>query len=929
MATDLNKLRELIQGKKIGPAPIFGIPKTETPEVDSFEERAAQTTDPVREGIGLPTVAKKVRQFILPSRQELFEEKQKEAQQTLVPTVGLLKEIENEQAAGSPVSVRLREDEESVLSTEEFEKWKEATVFDIPDITGIVSSISARGLSRLSNRISKLFSKPAIRDEILENIPVLTKETAERLATQLEKETSEVVIERTLGREIAQQGGQLGSAVSRLVDEGVDVAPTGRIVDNRPVFNVPARNIAARVSPTVVDAAQAIPRSVIRAAEREILSGSLQRPVQIVNTEEGSRIIEGLERLIAADNLGVRVDVTEALPSPGVKTTGVRPTKLPPVSKATPELTPASRDVYEDVYASVTPNVVPSRVGRQQPVDLRTITGKLQTGRPIASGYDQIMSQLYKMGLPEKDRAFIRKFMRSVGKEKFDGLSAQLDDLGVDIPGAYDFKNRLFLLSKELSEGKEMDVWTIVHELWHSLSRYLPEQQLQILNKEFIAERNAAMNKHAWFKFIMSRGQKSGVYRVLSDADAEQFHKLFPNKKNVLMDRDGKNVFDWDTKIDGRRAYRFMNIDEFMAEELTRKTMPPAKTEGQSLIGKIKQMFNDIVDSFKRAFPQSVKETVIDRMHKDFLNGKYQTMQADKSIRQRLYEGRRAKDPMRASLEDALQDTSPGFFRRKPKPKPENDITVGKRNVNTFSDATPEEKLNIDDVSRNRIKDIARRDQHTLNPTRATGSLEGRNLAKEVEANINKYNAKLKDPEIARIREQNLLGPETISDIILRKRGIISDTEAIERAKRIQGTLKDVVNLPKGSVATKEQYTAIEQIVQQEREINQKLRNILDHGGVTGGKAERNLIENLKEGYEQMSDQEILVHALQESTTNLKKAEIVLLGLRAEAGRSLQALSQTVDAVDNRLRILYTRINRSKKYDAFEKQALTEMNDGC
>jgi len=230
----------------------------------------------------------------------------------------------------------------------------------------------------------------------------------------------------------------------------------------------------------------------------------------------------------------------------------------------------------------------------------------------------------------------------------------------------------------------------------------------------------------------------------------------------------------------------------------------------------------------------------------------------------------------------------------------------------------------IDVAEQKAIRELAARDQRALRPTRAVGRTDSRDLKAEIEANVAKYNAKMPDAEIVRIREQNLLNPESIDEIILRKRGIITDAEAIARAKNIQGTLQDVIDLPKGTVATKEQYTAIEQIVQNEREINKALQEAFDQGIATGGAAERRLIEQTNPEFVGKSDDELLLLALQESTMKLKKAEIVLLGVRSEAGRSLQGMKQYVEGVDNRLRILFNNINRNKKLDEPAKEAMIE-----
>lgn len=276
-------------------------------------------------------------------------------------------------------------------------------------------------------------------------------------------------------------------------------------------------------------------------------------------------------------------------------------------------------------------------------------------------------------------------------------------------------------------------------------------------------------------------------------------------------------------------------------------------------------------------------------------------------------------DPTKFTSESQLEETSikPSKIETE-RPEIESVVTPEK---------APERFTGLtDEVETSQINDLIRRDQVSLRPVRTRGSMDikGRDLRKEMEDNIKRYNTKIPDIEIQKIREQNLLNPETIDEIIARKRGIITDAEAIERARTIQGTISDVLKLPKGTLVTKEQYTAIEQIVQNEREINKSLRIALDEGTVTGGASERKLLVKSNPDFADKTDQQLLQLAFQESTLKLKKAEIVLLGIRSEAGRTLQATKQFVEGVDNRLRILFSRINNNKKLDEFEKQSMVE-----
>lgn len=199
--------------------------------------------------------------------------------------------------------------------------------------------------------------------------------------------------------------------------------------------------------------------------------------------------------------------------------------------------------------------------------------------------------------------------------------------------------------------------------------------------------------------------------------------------------------------------------------------------------------------------------------------------------------------------------------------------------------------------------------------------LTKRNIEKEVARTLKRQGEKISDEDMRKAREDNLLGAETIDEIIARKRGIITDEEAVARATALKGTIDDVLNIPKGSVPNKEQMTAIAQIVQQEREINQKLVQLITEGGVGSTPEERSLIANLKDG-KALTEEEVLQQALEQSTIKLRKAEIVLFAAKSEAGRALQGAKQIVDAVDSRLRIA---LNKIKKLPIENRQAITEL----
>lgn len=200
---------------------------------------------------------------------------------------------------------------------------------------------------------------------------------------------------------------------------------------------------------------------------------------------------------------------------------------------------------------------------------------------------------------------------------------------------------------------------------------------------------------------------------------------------------------------------------------------------------------------------------------------------------------------------------------------------------------------------------------------------DSRNLKKEIEKLVLKQSEKIKEDPIREMRNKMLLGEESLEEIVLRKRGIVSDKEALERAQGLDMSIDKILAMPKGQTLNKEEITAVRQVLATERKINMDLRQTIDEGVGLDSQTRRYIeqldLDGVTEG---MTDEEIMIKVLQEQTIKLRKLEIINFGIGSEAGRSLQALKQDVPAVDQKLRTLYARIKNRPKA---EQQAIIEL----
>ena len=124
------------------------------------------------------------------------------------------------------------------------------------------------------------------------------------------------------------------------------------------------------------------------------------------------------------------------------------------------------------------------------------------------------------------DVELVKDFMNTIGRQMFDDVALSITNK-IGAMGRFNFANSLLEIRKNIIKEGELPR-TLVHELWHSLSRYLPEKDLIKYKKEF--------------KKAKAKWQKK--------ASAEEL-KAFRNKKYTEAN------------------YRYVDIDEYFAENLT------------------------------------------------------------------------------------------------------------------------------------------------------------------------------------------------------------------------------------------------------------------------------------------------------------------------------------------------------------------------
>jgi len=207
---------------------------------------------------------------------------------------------------------------------------------------------------------------------------------------------------------------------------------------------------------------------------------------------------------------------------------------LPDFLKGGKERVPDSPDVFEAVIESR-----PQRKPFQTNLEAKR-------GLEGSRGPDYIKGRLQKKftvaGADPADVKDIETFIDTIGERMFDDVSMSVTNK-IQARGRFNFSNKLLEIRKDVIEAGELKR-PMVHELWHSLSRYLPKADADRLTKQFDVERGKFMDD------LSKRAKDTN---------------LSPSERLKLA----KELNDFKKGNYNDANYRFSDIDEYFAEEMT------------------------------------------------------------------------------------------------------------------------------------------------------------------------------------------------------------------------------------------------------------------------------------------------------------------------------------------------------------------------
>jgi len=225
----------------------------------------------------------------------------------------------------------------------------------------------------------------------------------------------------------------------------------------------------------------------------------------------------------------------------------------------------------------------------------------LAYARPKSADYikSRLMKKFPIKGADEADIKAIDEFIDRMGEQLFDDASISITNK-IATPGRFTFaENLIEIRQSAIDEGKIKR--TMVHELWHNLSRYLPSKDVDNLTKQFNKERN---------KYIQSFGIDIEDLDNVFDPSTLSLKEI-PEELSKFL-RGGRGDFT-------RANYRFKDIDEYFAEEMTDAWLKKADIEAELAPKEtFKRLAQDIGLLFKQLFASLKAKLGIDQRQKIF-----------------------------------------------------------------------------------------------------------------------------------------------------------------------------------------------------------------------------------------------------------------------------------------------------------------------
>ena len=211
-------------------------------------------------------------------------------------------------------------------------------------------------------------------------------------------------------------------------------------------------------------------------------------------------------------------------------------------------------------------------------------------------GPDYLKGRLQKKftveGADPEDVKDIETFIDTIGESMFDDVSMSITNK-IQARGRYNFGKNLLEIRKTAIEEGDLKR-PMIHELWHSLSRYLPKKDVEALTKQFDKVRK----------------------EFLDDLSKRAKDTNLSAKERLAL---AKELNDFKKGDYTEANYRFSDIDEYFAEEMTDAFL--SKLDADDALaapGTFKRVAQEVAILMKAMFASMKSKLGIDQRQKIF-----------------------------------------------------------------------------------------------------------------------------------------------------------------------------------------------------------------------------------------------------------------------------------------------------------------------
>jgi len=214
----------------------------------------------------------------------------------------------------------------------------------------------------------------------------------------------------------------------------------------------------------------------------------------------------------------------------------------------------------------------------------------------IPRGAENLINRLNKKfpikGADPKDAADVEKFINVIGQRMFGDVAFSVTNK-IPSAGRYNFGNNLLQIRQSVIEEGGIKR-TMIHELWHGLSRYLPKTDVDALSKQFQKAREDYI-----------RG--FGVELEEGVDPSSLLKREIPRELKRFLE--GKYTSD---------NYRFKDLDEYFAEEMTDSFLKRLDEADLAPSGTLKRIAQEVAIMLKDMFASLKAKLGIDQRQKIF-----------------------------------------------------------------------------------------------------------------------------------------------------------------------------------------------------------------------------------------------------------------------------------------------------------------------